>query len=106
MKTPEKYEKDEIDAYLKAIGAYNVKPASYGFGASGTSDRLCCILGTFWAIEVKREGKLPTKLQAIRINEVRAAGGQATWGVAFKVKNEIESWRQRRLKELSQTLGR
>lgn len=93
MKTAEAHEKAEIDKYLKSIGAYVAKPATFGYGASGVSDRLCCIDGTFWAIEVKREGKEPTPLQHRRMEEVRAAAGMTTWGVATKVIGEIEAWR-------------
>ena len=62
-------------------------------GKSGVADIIACIDGTFWSLEVKRDGKLPTKLQCERMNEVRSAGGQATWGVANKVIAEIELWR-------------
>lgn len=99
MKTSEGYEKAEIDKYLKSIGAYVAKPATFGYGASGLSDRLVCIRrspdgdGAFWAIEVKREGKEPTPLQDKRLKEVEAAGGMTTWGVAAKVIHKIETWR-------------
>jgi hypothetical protein len=92
MRTPESYEKAEIDQFLVSIGAYVVKPTSSGYGASGHADRLVCIEGVFWAIEVKREGKGPTPLQLQRIAEVHAAGGQATWGTAQKVIPEIKAW--------------
>lgn len=92
MKTPEGYEKDEIDKYLKSIGAYVVKPTTGGFGASGTSDRVCCIEGWFVVIEVKREGKEPTAIQWKRMQEAEAAGGKAFWGTAFKVVPEIATW--------------
>ena len=95
MKTPEGYEKADIDKYLKLLvpDLYLLKPASYGFGASGTSDRVGCYRSKFFAIEVKREGKEPTKLQWDRINEVIAAGGTAFWGTAAKVIPEFEAWR-------------
>lgn len=93
MMTPEGYEKKDIDRYLEGIGAYNVKPAMNGFGKSGVPDRIVCISGVFWGVEVKRDGKLPTPLQNTRMNEIRSAGGMATWGTAFKVVSEIESWR-------------
>lgn len=76
MKTPEGYEKDDIDKYLKAIGAYVVKPATFGYGASGHSDRVCCIDGAFFVIEAKREDKTPTAIQNLRLEEVRKAGGE------------------------------
>lgn len=93
MKTPEGYEKAEIDKYLKSIGAYVAKPATFGYGASGLSDCLVCIDGSFWAIEVKREGKEPTPLQNKHLKEIEAAGGMTSWGVAAKVIHEIETWR-------------
>jgi len=42
------------------------------------------------SIEVKREGKEPTKLQWERIREVQAAGGIALWGTAEKVIPELD----------------
>ena len=93
MRTPESFEKVEIDKYLKQIGAYVVKPTAMGFGASGTADRVCCLNGLFFVIEVKREGKEPTVIQNTRMDEVRAAGGWACWGTAEKVIAEIDAWR-------------
>jgi len=92
MKTPEGYEKADIDKFLASIGAYVAKPATFGYGKSGLSDRLVCIKGKFVAIEVKREGKQPTPLQWQRMKEVEAAGGKAFWGTAAKVCSEINNW--------------
>lgn len=96
MKTPEGYEKADVDKYLTAIGAYNVKPASFGYGGSGTADRVVCIAGFFWSLEIKREKKEPTAIQWRRIKEVREAGGQATWGTAKMIIADIEKWRRER----------
>lgn len=96
MKTPEGYEKDEVDKHLKSIGAYIVKPATFGYGGSGTSDRIACYRGHFISCEVKREGKQPTALQWRRIKEVRAAAGLATWGTARMIIAAIEKWRRDR----------
>jgi len=92
MKTPEGYEKADIDKYLEAIGAYVVKPATFGYGKSGVPDRVFCYRGRFGAIEVKREGKKPTKLQEMRIKEIQQHGGVAFWGTAAKVIPEIDAW--------------
>ena len=92
MKTPEGYEKDDIDKYLREIGAYVVKPATFGYGGSGHADRIFCYRGRFGAIEVKREGAQPTALQLHRIEEVRKTGGWAAWGTAEKVCGEMEKW--------------
>lgn len=90
MRTPEYWEKKEIDAYLESIGAYIIKPTTGGFGGSGHGDRVCCINGIFCAIEVKREGKEPTPIQWRRIQEVEAAGGFAFWGTAKKVIGDMK----------------
>lgn len=93
MKTPEGYEKDEIDKYLKSIGAFVHKTFTGGFGKSGASDRYACIEGRFWAIEVKREGKeTPTTLQKRRMDEVEAAGGMVVCGAAGIVIGTIQAW--------------
>lgn len=92
MRTPEGREKADIDKYLKSIGAYVAKPATFGYGESGTSDRICCIRGRFVSIEVKREGKEPTALQERRMAAVRLAGGVAMWGTAEKVIGELQQW--------------
>lgn len=95
MRTPEKIEKDLIDAYLKKIeGLYLIKPATGGFGVSGTADRVGCFRTLFFAIEIKRAGKQPTPLQWKRIREVEASGGKAFWGTAEKVIPEFEQWRK------------
>ena len=85
MKTPESYEKDEIKKYLVSIGAWYFCPFMAGFGKAGVPDIIACINGKFVSIEVKREGKQPTKLQTARANEIYAAGGVAVWGTAKKV---------------------
>lgn len=91
MKSPEKWEKDEIDAWLAAIGAVNFKPTTFGFGASGCPDRLVCYKGRFIGIEIKRPGKTPTALQRRRIIEIQAAGGIAVWGTAAKIIAELNA---------------
>ena len=92
MRTPESYEKEKIKKYLRSIGAWFFLPYMAGFGKGGVSDIIACIDGVFWAIEVKREGKEPTKRQELRMQEVRAAGGWATAGTAKKVIATIEDW--------------
>ena len=85
MLSPEGWEKKEVDAFLTEIGAYNVKPTTGGYGASGHADRICCIQGMFFSLEIKREGKGPTPIQARRMEEVEKAGGFAVAGTAEKV---------------------
>lgn len=95
MKTPEGYEKDDICKYLdegEPIIWY-FKKFSGSYGKRGIPD----IVGVhrfkgFFSIEVKREGREPTKLQEIRMQEIEAAGGKTFWGTAMKVIPEFEQW--------------
>lgn len=91
MKTPEKFEKDDICKWLDRIGAWYFKPATGGFGKSGVPDIVGCYRSCFFSIEVKREGKEPTVLQWRRINEITEAGGIATWGTADRAINELKT---------------
>ena len=95
MKTPESYEKTEIDAFLKKLGpkcCWWFNPYMAGFGKSGVGDKIACICGTFWDIEVKRPGKEPTAIQIRRMNEVKQAGGHAVAGTAEVVIAELRAW--------------
>jgi Holliday junction resolvase len=92
MKTPEAYEKDDICKHLDTIKAWYFRPFMAGYGKSGVADIIACIDGWFISIEVKREGKKPTKLQYRRMAEVTLAGGKAFWGTAEKVISEIKRW--------------
>ena len=85
MKTPEGYEKGDICKYLDKIGAWYFRPTMGPFGKAGVPDIVACIGGTFWGIEVKREGKEPTPRQVSRMNEINEAGGQTIAGTAERV---------------------
>jgi hypothetical protein len=95
MKTPEGYEKDDIDKFLKALGperCWFFSPYMAGYGKSGVPDRCACICGAFWGIEVKRPGKDPTVIQERRMKEIRSAGGQAVAGTAEVVIQALTDW--------------
>ena len=92
MKSPEGYEKDDIEKYLKSIGAWFFRPYMAGFGKSGVPDFVFCYHGRFGAIEVKREGKGPTVIQDNRMGDIQDQGGFAAWGTADKVIPEIKAW--------------
>jgi hypothetical protein len=72
--TPEGYVKRDIKIWLKEQGAYVFSPVQMGMG-SRTLDLLVCWKGAFLAIEVKRPGKVATRLQAITICDIQDAGG-------------------------------
>lgn len=95
MKTPEYYEKKAIDDFLKTLGpevCWWFNPTMSGFGKSGVSDKLLCLAGAFWAVEVKRPGKGPTPIQARRMEEIRRAGGHAVAGTAEIVIQALRDW--------------
>ena len=93
MRSPEGYEKIEIKKHLDNIDAWHFSPYMAGFGKSGVPDIVACYRGKFIGIEVKREGKLLTKLQLHCLEAVKTAGGWALWGTAEKVIAEIERLR-------------
>lgn len=74
MKTPEGRVKDEIRKWLKEQGAYVFSPVQTGMG-SRTLDLLVCWNGQFVAVEVKRPGGKPTKLQVEIAKRMIEAGG-------------------------------
>lgn len=89
MMTPERRVKKIVDAYLKAIGVrYVIKPATYGYGASGCPDRVFSFKGRMVSVEVKREGKVPTPIQQQRMRELHADGAVAIWGDSFEMIKE------------------
>ncbi len=94
MKTPEGWEKDDICEYLDSIGAWYIRPATYGYGKSGIPDILALFRGRWIAIEVKRPGKEPTPLQKRRMAEILDNGGFSFWGTADKVISELEDARR------------
>jgi hypothetical protein len=97
MKTPEFYEKQDIDEFLKSLifdgnSLWFFCPYMAGYGKSGVPDRAGCWRGKFFAIEVKLPGKEPTPIQWRRMAEIEAAGGKTFWGTAEKVIPEFEAW--------------
>jgi hypothetical protein len=63
---------------LRAVGAKVIPTQPPGVEA-GTPDLLACYYGRFYAIEVKRPGNKPTKLQLFRLRQWREAGAVAFW---------------------------
>lgn len=96
MKTPEGYEKDDICKYLDSIGAWYFKPYMAGFGKAGVPDIIGSYEGSFFAVEVKREGGAkPTPLQKRVLKKIEDAGnGKTFWGSAEKVIPEFARWKE------------
>jgi len=56
---------------------YYAMPMGTGYGNSGVPDFLCCIKGTFLAIEAKAGKGETTALQKKNIREIEDSGGDA-----------------------------
>lgn len=95
MRTPsEKSIIDAIRAYLKKIGAWDVKTHGGSYGRAGIPDLLVCYKGLFFAFEVKKPkvGKV-TRLQELEIERINKAGGHAYVVTSVdQVKERIEQW--------------
>jgi Holliday junction resolvase len=75
--TPEKRVKTLVVDVLKSEGVYYFFPATHGYGRSGVPDIVCCVGGTFLAIECKAGTNKPTALQVREIETIRRNGGYA-----------------------------
>ena len=70
----------KIMEYIQSIGGLPVKFNNIGiYAKAGVSDILACIKGRFVAIEVKKPGETPSKLQENFINAINSIGGFAFW---------------------------
>lgn len=68
----------QVDAVLDATPRcwyFNVKDIF----TAGLPDRIGCLEGQFFAIELKDVGKKPTKLQLWVLKKIEDAGGQTLW---------------------------
>lgn len=97
-RTPEGKVKDKVVAVLKREGIYYFFPATHGMGRSGVPDIICCVAGSFLAIECKAGKGKTTALQDREIDAIRTAGGVAlvvNEENAVEVANAIRSIRER-----------
>lgn len=75
--TPEKRVKEKVVAILKDEAVYYFFPATHGYGRSGVPDIVCCVNGTFFAIECKANGGKLTSLQIREIEDIQRNNGVA-----------------------------
>ena len=75
--TPEAKVKTAVKRLLAEHGAYYFMPPGVGYGRAGIPDIICCINGTFLAIECKAGKGRTTALQDRELNAIAAAGGVA-----------------------------
>lgn len=81
----------KIKKYLKEQGAYCEKIWGGGFQSAGIPDILACYKGRFIGIEAKIGKNQPSKIQLVKIQNIRNAGGYAkvVWNLD-EVKELIE----------------
>ena len=75
--TPEKRVKDKVKIILDQMGVWHFSPASNGYGRAGIPDIICCVNGSFLAIECKAGKGDTTALQDREIAAIRRANGVA-----------------------------
>lgn len=75
--TPEKRVKDKVKTILDQMGVWHFSPASNGYGRAGIPDIICCVNGSFLAIECKAGQGTTTALQDREIAAIRRANGVA-----------------------------
>ena len=70
-----------IDARIQKLvasrGGWSVKFHGSAKTRAGVPDRLICYCGVFIAVEVKKPGGKPTRIQEFEISRIRDAGGIA-----------------------------
>ena len=66
-----------IQKYLKGIGAKAVKMHGNEYSEAGIPDLLVCFQGMFLALEIKRPGAYPTRLQKVQLQRFKDAGAIA-----------------------------
>jgi hypothetical protein len=89
--TPEGKVKTAIKKVLTSIGAYQHWPVQNGMGAP-CLDCHGCYRGTYFAIEAKAPGKLPTPRQEETIKKIVAAEGMVMVISSVEGAQNIKSW--------------
>ena len=87
---PERELQDDIASYLRANDIYFVRSA-FGRKATtepGTPDFIVC-RGTFIALEVKRQGELPTDEQTKHAQRIQQSGGK--WACVHSLDEAIKA---------------
>lgn len=75
--TPEAKVKNSVKKVLDAEGVYHFSPVGSAFGRSGIPDIICCVQGSFLAIECKAGNNTTTELQKRELRKIQSAGGMA-----------------------------
>ena len=63
--------------YIRSQGGYVIKVHVSAYESQGEPDLICCYEGVFVAFELKIKGNKPSKLQELKIKQIKEAGGRA-----------------------------
>jgi len=80
---------NKIQTYLHVQGAWVMKVHGSLFQRAGIPDLIGVLRGRFLAIEVKRPGRQPTRLQAYVLGQIQRAGGLAFVADSVDVVREV-----------------
>jgi hypothetical protein len=70
------FRRGSVDPFLKTLSNTHAESIQQ-VAIRGTPDKLMCISGKYVAMELKRDGEVPTALQALFLDKVERAGGIA-----------------------------
>lgn len=76
---------------LAVLGAYAISKHQTSLGKRGTPDVLACLEGRFLALEIKREGNVPTPEQLGEMRRWQQAGALAGWVQSVEDLDELLS---------------
>lgn len=65
----------DVIKYLESLGGWVLNVAGGPEIKRGTPDLLVCLRGMFWAVELKRPGKMPEAIQVRRMQQIARSGG-------------------------------
>jgi hypothetical protein len=74
---------DRIVAAIRRTPGSYVRKIHGGAFTAGLPDLVGCHRGRFFAVEVKRSGQRPSKMQVMDLLKWRAAGGFAVWTESY-----------------------
>jgi hypothetical protein len=69
--------KEQVQRDLKDMDPNGYYLKTQERGRKGVPDMLICLQGDFVAIELKRDGEVPTKLQQLQLDKISRANGTA-----------------------------
>ena len=99
MATPESLVKKSVVELLKKEGIYHFFAAANGYGRAGIPDIICCVDGSFVAIECKAGKNKPTALQLREMQRIDDAGGVSLVVTDDPVTFRLLGWVIQQLKE-------